>query len=268
MRRNSTLKYLVYLAFLVFVAGCDFSSLKDPIIVTEVEDEFNVDMWENLAPTLEERKLIVQIESIKTEKCLNYSIDYQYSKNGNRLKIALNNIIKPLDCVPGEATVKANVNAGSLLNGLYNFNIDLKNTVINNGQLTVLADSYKLNMHSENGFSLKRKELLRVPTDAIWGYVVYQDEGDLAVANQFLNDLKNISQEPNSYRTGYYGYFTIATADRALTLQEQPSNSNSKIFLYQYSDQTSKLKDLVNQYRQNHGNILTIKLFTSKGETI
>lgn len=268
MRRYSTFKYLVYSWCLFLVAGCDFSSLDDPIVISEVEDEFYIDLWENLGPTQEERNLVVQIESIQTEQCLNYRIDYQFSKDGNRLKIALNNIIKPLDCVTGEATVKSDVNTGYLLNGIYSFNIDLKKTVSNDGQLTVSADSYTLDMQSENGFSMKHEELLRVPDGAIWGYVNYQQAVNESLANKFLEDLKNISQSPTAYRAGYYGHFSIATADRKISVNAQPQTSNLKTFLYQYTDQTAKLKNLLATYRSQYGNRLIIQFYNAKGEVL
>ncbi|MFN7117858.1 MAG: hypothetical protein ACK4TA_13745 [Saprospiraceae bacterium] len=268
MRRYFTLKYLIYLLPLFVFASCDFSSLKDPIVITEVEDEFDVDMWESLAPTFEERNLVIKIESAKTEKCLNYRIDYQVYKDGNRLKVALNNIIKPLDCVPGETTVKTDVGIGYLPNSLYSFNIDLKNTVFNDGQLIVRSDSYTLDMYSKNGFSLKRGELLRVPEGAIWGYVTYPQNNDESLANQWVEDLKKISQVPLNYRSGYYGHFTINNLDRKVTVNEQPLNNNVKTFLYHYTDDANKLKDLVNRYRQNYGNRLTIRLLNSKGEVL
>lgn len=268
MRRYSTLKYLVYALCVLAVSGCDFSSLKDPIVISEVEDEFYIDLWENLGPTIEERSLVLKIESIQTEKCLNYRIDAPFFKDDNRLKVALNNIIKPLDCVAGEATVKADVSAGYLLNGIYSFNIALKNTVFNDGQLNVNSDSYALNMYSENGFSLKHKELLRVPDGAVWGYVQYQQAGDEAIATQFIEDLKNKSQNPITYRSGYYGHFTIAAIDRSISVFEQPATPNIKPFLYHYTDESNKLKNLLETYRQQYGNRLTIRLYNSKGQTL
>lgn len=268
MRRYFTLKYLIYLLALLVLAGCDFSSLKDPVVITEVEDEFYVDLWETLAPTFEERNLMIKIESIKTEKCLNYRIDYQLYKDGNRLRIALNNIIKPLDCVPGETTVKTDVDMGYLPSSFYSFNLDLKNTVFNDGQLIVRSDSYTLDMYSKNGFSLKRTELLRVPEGAIWGYVTFQQATDETLADQWLDDLKKIGQNPVNYRSGYYGYFTINNLDRKIIINEQPTNNNLKTFLYHYADDESKLKNLLNRYRQDYGNRLIIKLYNSKGETL
>jgi hypothetical protein len=250
----------------LLITSCDFSSLDDPIVIPEVEDEFTVDLWENLGATSEERNLIVKIESVKKEKCLNYRIDHQFIRNDNRLKIALNSLIQPSDCVAGEATVKADVNAGYLKNGIYLFNIDLKNTVFNDGQLTVLGDSYTLKMQSENGFSLRHKELLRVPDGAVWGYVQYRQAADEAAANKFLEELKSIGQNPTWYRVGYYGHFSLNHSDRKVTVFEQPSTSPLKTFLYQYTDEPGKLNNLLNTYRQTYGNRLTIKLYNAKGE--
>ncbi len=263
MRRSFTWKHLCYLLLTFCTLSCDFSSLDDAIIVSEVEDEFFVDLWENL-DGLYGRELVVKIESIKSEKCLNYRIDYQFSKDGNRLKIGLNSIIIPLDCLPGEAAAKADVNTGSLPNGLYSFNIDLKNTVSNTGQIIVNDDNYTVDIENK-GIVMRRKELVRVPDGAIWGYAAYQQAADQTIATQFVNDLKNISKAPDTYRSGYYGHFII-TSDRQITVNGQ--TALSKPFLFSFQEEEIKLKNLIASYRQMYGNRLTIQFYNSKGEEL
>ncbi len=250
--------------FIIAMTGCELASSKDPIIVPDVEDELYVDMWEQLnSPT--GRSLVVKIESIEEKNCLNYRLDYFFSRNGNRLKVSLNNIIEPNDCVPGNAPVKAEVSAGSLPSGNYGFDIDFKGLVVNNGTLSVTSESYVLDMKSEHGIVLLRDELLRVPDDVIWGYAAYQQSADEAIAVDFINEVKAISKLAIGNRAGYYGHFTISPLDGKVFVHEQPS-SNVKTFFYQYTDNETTLKNLVADYRQTYGNQLTIKVFNAKGK--
>ncbi|MBK7869610.1 MAG: hypothetical protein IPJ74_02475 [Saprospiraceae bacterium] len=253
------------LLVLAVLAGCELASSKDPIIVPEVEDEFYIDLWEELdAPA--GRALTVKIESIKNEKCLNYRIDNYFSRTGNRLKISINNIIEPSDCAPGEASVKADVDAGSLPFDTYDFDIDFKGLVVNDGYLSVNNESYVLNMESEHGIVLVRDELLRVRDNTIWGYITYNNSSDENLANNFINDLQSISKTLSSQRAGYYGHFTISPLDGRVFVHQQPTTSFIKTFLYQYDGTDNILKDLVATYRQNHGNKITIKLLNFKGK--
>lgn len=263
MRRISTWNYLCCLLMAWAIASCDISSLEDAIIVPDVDDEFYVDMWENL-DGLSGRELVIKLESIKSEKCLNYRIDYQFLKDGNRLKIDMNSIIKPLDCVPGEATVKQDVNAGNLLNGLYALDINLKNTINNDGQLVINDDSYVLDMERENGISLRHKELQRVPSNAIWGYVEYAQKADESNARKFVEELSALSGSFNEYRVGYYGYFTINSANRAVSVNGQSALSIPYLFKYQNNE--AKVKNLLSSYRQNYGTRLSINFYNAKGE--
>ena len=257
-------KRIIYLVLaLALASGCDLTNPKDPIIVPEVSDEFYVDMWERLDGPLG-RELVVKIESIEPERCLNYRIDHFFVRHGNRLQISLNSIVRPNDCVSGEATVKADVLVGSLPNGNHGMDIAFRNVVVNSGQLSINNESYLLDMKTEHGIILLREELLRVPNDAIWGYV----EAIPAVAEQFTNDLARISRPADGYRAGYYGHFTISTIDRKVFIYNQPSADVAKSFLYAYTGNESALKTLLNEYRQTYAGQLTIRLWNARGQEL
>ncbi|MDX1942448.1 MAG: hypothetical protein SFU99_17930 [Saprospiraceae bacterium] len=254
---------IVWMLLLVtLMAGCELASPKDPIIVPEVEDEFYIDLWEELnTPT--GRALTVKIQSIKNEQCLNYRIDNFVSKTGNRIKVSINSIISPSDCIPGAAPVKADANAGSLPFDTYDFDIDFKGLVVNNGYLSVNGESYVLDMKSEHGIVVVRDELLRVPDNAVWGYVTYTNEN---LANNFINDLQSISKTLSGQRAGYYGHFTISPLDGKVFVHQQPTTSLVKTFLYRFDGNESTLNDLVTAHRQSYGNQISIKLLNAKGK--
>lgn len=246
------------------MASCDLADPKDAIIVSDVEDEFYIDMWERLD---DGRNFVLKIESIKPVTCLNYRIDYFSNRNGNRLTVSLNDIIEPTDCKPGEAAVKADVPIGSLPSGNYALDIDFRNTVVNKGQLYVNSESYLLTMKTENGIVLLREELLRVPNDLIWGYVATQQGANEAAAQNFMTDLQGISNQAIGLRVGYYGHFTINESEKVF-VPHQPTDGSAQTFLWQYRGSESVLKSLLADYRSSYGNDLEIKLFNSKGETL
>ncbi len=120
-------------------------------------------------------------------------------------------------------------------------------------------------MNSEDGIVLLRDELFRVPNNVIWGYVTYQTPGDEAAADNFLSNLHALSKV-KTYTPGYYGHFTISPLDGKIFVYDQPLTTYIKTFLLEYTDTDTKLTNLLNEYRQNQGNNLTIKLFNSKGK--
>ncbi len=254
------------LLLLCAIASCDLAEVGDAIIVSDVEDEFYIDMWEDLSGENGARELVLKIESIEPANCLNYDIDYQSARLGNRLSVSLNQFIEPADCLAGEAPVKADINLGSLPSGNYNVNIDFRNTVENDGQLLVSPESYFLTMKSEDGIVLLREELLRVPEDVIWGYVALRAGADAAVAEAFLADLQAISDEPKALRSGYYGHFTINNLNGEVFIYEQPTDGSAINFLRQYTDASAALKTLVADYRDRHGEELIIRMFNADGE--
>lgn len=265
MRINFTRVVCLLLLFGV-VGGCDLAKVGDAIIVSDVEDEFYIDMWESLSSANGDRRLILKIESIEPEACLNYSIDYQFERDGNRLLVSLNDIIEPTDCQAGEAPVKADIDIGGLPSGSYVMNIDFRNTVENTGQLLVSSESYFLTMKSENGIVLLREELLRVPDNMIWGYVALQPGVDAGIREAFLTDLRAISKAPEGLREGYYGHFTAFSTNGDIFVHEQPTDGTAKTFLLEYTDTQANLKSLLADYRESYEDQLIIKLYNSKGE--
>ncbi len=265
--RETFTRIACVLLLLPILGGCDLADVGDAIIVPDVEDEFYVDIWEDLSTDNGGRALILKIESIHPENCLNYSIDYRFDRTGNRLTVSLVDLREPADCEPGEAPVTADVNIGSLPSGNYAMNIDFRNTVENSGQLLVSPERYFLTMKTQNGIVLLREELLRVPENMIWGYVALQG-AEAAAAAAFLEDLQAISDQPTGMREGYYGYFTIHSADSEVFVQDQPMDGSARTFLLEYTGTQNNLKGLLADYRLQYGDQLPIRLMNAKGEVL
>jgi len=266
---NSDLQYrhvalACALMVMIFLGACQLDSLKDPIIVPDVEREFYIDLWEDLYP--ESRELVFKIETIKEQDCVNASISYNLNKTGNTLKLSLNNISAPADCQQGPARIFADASAGRISGGIYTMKLDLKNTVFNEGQLTVSGDAYRLDMNTEYGFTLRHKNLLRVPEQTLWGYVAYETAEQASVAADFVQSLRDASTDYD-FREGYYGYFSVETAAPVSIHHEGPETAPHQAFVLKYEGDGTAVRAQIDAFRAAHGAPFSLKVFNAKGQT-
>lgn len=254
--------YSVVIAVLFWT--CNLDAEKDPIIVPEIDKEFNIDLWEALYPT--GRELHLQVSTIKNEDCLNAAIAFEHNRIGANIFVSLNEIVTPNDCDPGMAPAKADINFGSLSAATYNLSLGLKNTIINDGRLQVSYDKYAITMQTEEGLQFLHHELRRVPSSAIWGYVAYAQSADVSAANAIVDAIGNVAYDAD-YPPGYYGYFTIINNTNNLIIKGAPAQGFSKPFLFDYTGNPQQLKDLATDLRQMYPNT-TLKLWTADGEEL
>lgn len=254
--------FLIVLGF----NACELDSVPGTITVTEVEDEFYVDLWESLSP--DSRNFILKIRTIDNQECTNTTIDASLSIFNSTLRFFIDDIDKPNDCISGFQPATKDLEVGEI-SGTKIVQINLRNTVENNGRLVIEEDRYLLDMETENGFLLLHDELLKVPKATIWGYITYQKEEDETIAENFMVDLEDVSTVA-SFKGGYYGHFTITNSsnlENAISVADQPSTSQIKTFIYNQGDKQS-LINLLATYRANFGNQIAIKLFTANGEEL
>lgn len=248
---------------LSFCLSCRLESLRDPIVVADIPEEFYVDLWEQLSPS---RKLFFRIETIKEEECLNYSIDFDFSRQAGNLNISLDDIVSPADCDPGTGPARADISTGVLEPALYKLSIDLRNTVLNKGQLDINSEFYDVTMESEAGLVFRHKRLYHIPEGAFWGYLAYP-EGQTATV-QALNQRLWPLMKSYTYRSGYYGHFTYNndTAQK-IYLTQEPAFAHYFPFLFQLDAPKADLAAAIRSFRTDHPELLELKVFTWDGDT-
>ncbi len=260
MKQKYTLFALVLLICCGGWSGCKFGNSGDPIVVADVEKEFNVSMIERFEPG--KRELLFQLSTIKNQPCQNYTIDYNWHQNGSVLDLNLSKIVAPEICQPGALPAAGVVYANTLESGSYALNISLGQTVTSKGSLAVNNTAYTIRMDMENGFKILQSELLRIPDGVIWGFVSFP-QTSRAIGEKFIQDLVKLSAE-TALRKGYYGQFTIA--DTGVTLVNQPTDNPVIAFTRTFIDQNSKLEKLLAQYRAINNSGLTLKLYNTDGK--
>jgi len=132
MKQKYTLFALVLLICCGGWSGCKFGNSGDPIVVADVEKEFNVSMIEQFEPG--KRELLFQLSTIKNQPCQNYTIDYNWHQNGSVLDLNLSKIVAPEICQPGALPAAGVVYANTLESGSYALNVDFPHVDALSGQ--------------------------------------------------------------------------------------------------------------------------------------
>lgn len=245
--------------------GCNLTDIEDPIIVPAVEKEFFVEMREQLGTP--PRNLSVWLRTIKVQNCLNSSIRYEIAETPSRIRIDIEGINTPTDCMPGAAQARETIEVSPLVPGLISFDINLKNTVNNQGTLHITPEVYTLNLATEEGLVITNNQLRRIPDHTIWGYVTYSLPPGQIVAGNFINELAALSSA-GSFTPGNYGYFSVPSTGSSFGISESPADPNIRTFVHRFTGNMDDLRSLVQSYRNDHGSLIQIKLTTSTGESI
>jgi hypothetical protein len=236
--------------------SCQLEKLQDPIVITQIENEFYIDLQEYLHPT--NRQLRFNIRTIKDQDCLNSSIETDYITAGRKISLSINSIVPPADCKEGMAPASTATWAGQLPDGAYNFEVALRNTVVNKGRLIVEPDRYIVNMETQEGIVFLHNNLQKIPADAFWGYVVCKEEEHEAIQQALTEKLAGLATPANMiYRPGYYGHFEInnnTSNGRNVFLIDPPSVDFYFPIIYQLSDDIdeNRLKALLDNFKKEH----------------
>jgi len=116
-------------------------------------------------------------------------------------------------------------------------------------------------METEHGIFLEYKELLKVPTNALWGYIAYEP----AYHNQALELVQEIFAlcQPMNLSKGNYGYYKIE--EKGLSIDGPQQNAYNYPLLPQSPENTGLLSTVLQKYRNRYPNSLRIVLKDGKG---
>lgn len=263
--RESAKKTWLMLGMAGIISGCSLNELDTPVIVSEVRQEFSVEMRELPGP--EPRKLQFWVQTIEPPDCAEADIRYDFWPTPGRFRLDIAGVSKPANCQPATEPVLEMVDLGVLSNGDYQVGINLRNTITNQGLLSRSNASYTLQMNSEQGIKIKYRQLLRIPPQTIWGYVAYGTPAMGSVASAFINELNQLA--PNvALSPGNYGHFWVPSGNSQVVIQESPEALTQRTFVGRYSGNMDDLQALVQAYRLAHGSMLEIRLMAITGEVL
>ncbi|HMQ46833.1 MAG TPA: hypothetical protein PKA00_04910 [Saprospiraceae bacterium] len=260
MRKVIYARLLGYLFLVGVMSACKQD--EEPIIISEVEDEFYVEMQEAFLP--EGRSLQLLISTIALEECLHTSIDVDYFRLSNTASITINEITPISDCNPGMAPATALVNFGPIDTPTLPLSIDIRGAVVNNGSIAVNEDYYRMYMEIEGGIVVNEDLLRRIPEGTIWGGVLHDESQESQLAAQsLLQDIEALSKS-QQLLAGNYGYFEVD--DSGMSFKESTPLADAEVaFQYQLKESSQQLKAIIEQYRSEYGSRLGIFVYDTLG---
>lgn len=239
----------------LMLGSCQLEKLQDPIVITnQIEKEFYIDLKEYLHPT--NRQLRFEIRTINEQECLNNTLETDYYILGREINLSINSILPAADCQAGMAPAQSEILAGKLSNGIYKFDLALRNTVVNKGILTVREENYSMKMETQEGIIFLHNNLQKMPSNTLWGYIICE-ESEWESLQAALTDMLSGQANPATYRPGYYGYFEInnnTTGTRNVFLTEPPTAGFHFPLLYELKDELdeNRLKTILADFRAAH----------------
>jgi hypothetical protein len=258
---KNILLFAVFAGLLSTHFSCKVTNDEDASV--NIDPVFDLMMIEDLQNN---RELSFWVRSIELQNCENSTIGHNLETTTTNINITLNDIISPPDCIMGNQVAETEIKLGFLpLARVFNTEFDIKNTVKNNGQLTINPDAYLLELESMDGFGSVTEKLYKISDNLIWGYIAYNDDevvGD--IPTNFQTDLDNHTNV-KSLQTGYYGHFSIAENER-LNLPQPLGFEKVITFYYNYFGDDQVLIDLIENYRSaNNEEDISFKIFTAEG---
>lgn len=258
-----TKPYPVFLSFIFVIAGCSLDS--DTVIVPDVEDEFYLELFEEFDNG--ERSMDWKLRTIESVGCEGASINFSFQREaGQVLSLSINQVIAPSDCDPAEAPARAVVELGTLPNGKYPVSVALRETLSQDGSLSVYDQFYEISLESGSGIVPLRNRLYRIPEHTVWGFIAPNGAEEWeAAAEAFLTELNELTQE-QELTDGHYGYFEAEEQGQQLTFPEEVGGAG--VVNFQRSISPGKKEAaiaLISDFRSNHED-LALAIFNTFGE--
>lgn len=247
MRAFST--FILPVVLLSLLWSCRVNKENDNDIVIDVNDEFRIQMLEDLRTP--EDDLIFQLESIKNRECEKDTVVFDINNFGNAMTININVQNSGFPCDLGVSRVGTQASTGAISNIRLPLSIRLEELVSNQGDLLSDETSYQLAMETTYGFYLPYDKLQKVPSDMVWGYVAFTPFFN-SVAEEFIAKLESLTQE-SEVASGNYGYFEVDNNNELSVLEEEGEVFNTTAFLRGFDiGDSRRLQSLINDYQQNY----------------
>ncbi len=232
-------KILPFLLLLVFVS-CQKNV--DPIFIYDVEDEFELSLHQSTGNT---HNIVVHISTTQ-EMPDNYKIEAFAKIINGHVELNIYQILKPSTDSETKAILSTAVVIDSLGNGLHDLSLIIRETIINEGVLTVSDDKITLDFSEPKGIKQSHLEANRFPSDAFWGVVYVDSSYHEGLLDIFLDSLDLFATDVLNPLVGNYGYFSIAD-DASLELNV--STSPYERYFYMTTSEFSRINQKVQDFK-------------------
>ena len=206
----------------------------------------------------------LEIRSLELFECIGYQLITELKTSGNAISIRLIGAQKPTECDPSMLPAMGKVFL-DLAEGEYSLKIQYQTHEAFEATLSITTDSRFISV-TQTGQIVKmaNPKLNRIPKNLVWGKVEFRDEDARADIQSFFEELQGLGATVTDLETGNYGPFFI----REKGTQKERKLSNGTLeqpFVFYYSGDLEKVKELAKNYTEKNNNRIKIHLFSSSG---
>jgi len=243
------------------IASCSVVGDPDEIILVNIGTDYFLEVSQSLVSG--PNALRIDITSFDTDNCENSYIDFSYSSSPNLIRINLDDIVDPINCVSLNEPVSDFLDF-ELLKGRYDMTILFKDILQNDGEVEVTDDQFKLKLETENGVVVLRQQITMLPDGYVWGRMKINDVEDLSQVKLLITELKQNNFE-SELSNGNYGHFEI-DGHLVSILSGEPHKGITESFIMKQNQSFGEMQLLLSQFSESHPKV-DIEFFSSEGET-
>lgn len=249
-----------FLIVILSVFGCE-SETAQP--VNTLGSEVELSMTEFVDE--DQRTLTLKFLTRKDFPCINYRIKHSLAMDNQSINIILEKIEEADVCLDAIGPASAFVELGYLPEKEYNLTVQLGESIVKSGTLTVSKNAYQVEMHDFEGVELLNPELLRVPEQSVWGLLKYErNDKNKKLVEHFEQVMDRAGATDKKFAEGDYGYFKVGAdgkIHRDVTnkevIVEQP-------FLFDFSGDSDDLKMVLKQINNEYEEV-QIRIYDARG---
>jgi len=258
--QNRTLlkRYFIFIALLFFGL---YSCEKDEP-TSNFDENLKIKMVEVVDST--KRTLYFNCFTEKIYGCSNYFIQTSYELTDDKIKIHFIQVVAPTICLTSLGPASTYIQFEGLANKTYEIELNFGATTIT-GQLIVSGNSFKVILPIQTKVHFVNPDLGRIQNNTIYGTVHYHVASTAATVQRFIDSLQFYGTTPVIYPPGDYGQFQIESNGQIKQIQDL-GYYFTRYYIFNYSGESTQLKNLVRRFGINYSDSLLITLNTAKGE--
>ncbi|MCB0534971.1 MAG: hypothetical protein H6574_15995 [Lewinellaceae bacterium] len=250
---------------ILVLGGCNTPLYEEPEIIVTLDPEFTVDLFEQRNPVDGAPVFGLWIESMKQFNCGNYTIEAVVQVQAGAISVDIQEIQTPDTCQGAPGQAKGFLPVGQLANGTYRFSLSLSPVIKSEGTLSVQSGHYELSLPVQQGIDFQNRVLETIPDAYIWGYASTPTEPDEPVADQLVQNLKTLTQEP-ALLPGFYSYFTVSGAGQYFFHRSIAPMGQHRPFLRRLPGGPNGVRSVLEGYRNNPGQPLEVRCLSTFGK--
>ena len=213
----------------------------------------------------DERTLSFKFLTQKDYPCINYRIKSDYQAEGQAINISLSEVQGADVCLEAIAPAASFIDLGELAFGDYPITIQIGESLVNTGTLSVTEGFFELAMNETTGLLIENSQILRIPKGMIWGYVRSAEPATAqSIAQNMVERMQSIGATVRMLPAGDYGYFAVDQAGNA-TL---PHTESGSVFLLDYPGEVNNAAVLIEEAMNSLDEGVSISLRTTTGDEL